>query len=298
MITILKSGVSGMIGHQQKVDNISHNISNVNTTGFKGSRSNFSDLLYQGKVQRGTPVAPDPETGLLPQGGRGTYLTSTAMNLSTGIFKETGRSLDLAIEGEGFFGVELPDGSVNFTRSGSFNLVNLDEELRLVTSEGYIVEGDWESVPLDPLDKVYEYVHINSQGEIFLREARGHEETEEAAEGEDDVEEVPVEGIGETEEYEGVRLGQIYLYSFETPAGLSAQGGNLLAPTEASGDPVQGFPGEEGLGSIKQGVLESSNVNLIEEMSKLILSQKYFQFNSRSVHLGDEMWAMANQLKR
>ena len=278
MITIFNSGVSGMIGQQQKVDNISHNISNVNTSGYKGNRSNFSDLVYQDKSQRGTAVTPEPETDLLPQAGRGSLLTSSPMDLTPGTPIDTGRPLDLAIEGEGYFGVQLPDESINYTRCGSFNL---DEQGRLVTSEGYLVEGDLESVPSD---RAYETLHVNSQGEVYIREVSDPEDN--------------AEGEGPVAEDADIRLGQLDLYSFENPSGLSAQGGNLLAPTEASGDAEQGVPGEGELGSIRQGVLESSNVDLTSEMSKLILTQKNFQFNSRSIHRADEMWAMANHIKR
>ena len=272
MINILKSGTAGMRGESLKIDNISNNVSNVNTYGFKKRDVNFSDLLYQGKEQRGTPVAQETTTGLMPQTGRGSQVTGNSLNLKSGSFVETNRSLDVAIEGTGFFGVEREEGSIAYTREGAFSV---DEEGFLVNSRGYRLMGELN--PLPPGGGL-EGIEINSRGEVFV------EFSQENQEGEDDR--------------ERVLLGRLELFTFENPAGLASLGGNLLEVTEASGEALPGNPEEGDLGSLRQGFLEGSNVNLLEEMSQLILSQRYFQLNSRSLRYADEMWSMANQMKR
>lgn len=401
MITILHSGAAGMRGQVIQTDVIAHNISNINTTGYKGKSVNYADLIYQDKVPRGTPVAPEPPTGLMPQAGRGSRVNSISMNMGTGYYLYTGHPLDIAIEGEGFIGIELPDGTMAYTKSGA---LGLDSDRRMLTIRGNIISGELELVPeeadvqtlfidtggevsvtlpeeqvalrlgeglffgldlgdgttgytsqlsfnlgpggqletargealLGELDPVPEGVrledlrvgpggevgYLDGAGDLVplgslnvyrfpdpgRTEPRGGSmRMETAASGPPEPVDVVALGPGETlglvqEEMKThmveVGLGSISLFSFPNPKGLAVVGDNMLAESEASGEAVEGVPGEGELGVIRQGVLEGSNVYLPEEMSRLILSQRYFQLNSRSVRFGDEMWALANTLKR
>lgn len=271
MINILKSGITGMLGQNIKVENIANNISNINTTGYKSSRVNFSDLLYAEKIPKGTPVVLEPVTGLLPQVGTGSRIADIYVNQAAGILHDTGRMLDLAVEGEGYFRVELPDGSSAYTRDGA---LSFNSEGRLVTAQGNSVSMEGFQ-PLPPGSRL-ETLNINSLGEVKIEAAVEDAETERM----------------------DVSLGRLRLYSFENPSGLTSLGNNLFAPNESSGNAVWGYPGEEGLGSVRQGILEGSNVNLVEEMSRLLISQRYFQLNSRSVRYADEMWSLANNIRR
>ncbi|PKM80789.1 MAG: flagellar basal body rod protein FlgG, partial [Firmicutes bacterium HGW-Firmicutes-13] len=210
-------------------------------------------------------------------------IADTSVNQGTGVLYDTGRMLDLAVEGEGFFRVELPDGSTAYTRNGAFSF---NSKGQLVTAQGNPVSMD-DFQPLPP-GSMLETLSINSLGEVKVKAAAGADELE--------------DGLGALEtvdiHYKDVSLGRLHLYNFENPSGLTSLGSNLFVPNEASGDASEGYPEEASLGSLRQGILEGSNVNLVDEMNRLILSQRYFQLNSRSVRLADEMWSLANNIRR
>ncbi len=264
MIGMMKTGAAGMNVQRLQLDNIGHNLSNMGTTGFKRRDYYFTDLIYQPVVQRGTPVRPEPPTGLMPQMGRGSTLISGPINMKPGSFLPTGRPLDLTISGQGFFGLEMEDGTTAYTRSGDFGI---DSQGRLTDAAGNYVRGDLRAVPEEFIPETFS---VSSSGEVKAVNAQGEE----------------------------VDMGRLVIYHFENPSGLLQEGYHLLQATEASGPAVQGFPGEGETGSVLQGMLETSNVDITEEMSRLIMSSRYFQVNSRSLRLAEDMWQLANHIRR
>ncbi len=262
MLRALKTAALGMSAQQLSVDVIANNLANVNTTGFKKSSIEFQDLLYQ-NIQRGDKDRREGhENPSLLQIGLGSRPISTYRSFSRGDIAETGNTLDLAINGRGFFQVELSDGQFAYTRDGSFKL---NAEGYLVTSSGL---------------KVYpEITFPENVNSIKISE--------------DGVVSVMVEGETEPQE-----VGQIELVSFMNPAGLEAKGGNLFVPTEASGEPIYGNPGEDGLGQVMQGYLEKSNVDVAQEMINLIIAQRSYEINSKAVKTADELLALINNMKR
>lgn len=264
MIGMMKTGAAGMNVQRLQIDNIGHNLSNMGTTGFKKRDYHFTDLIYQSAVQRGAPVVPEPSTGLMPQMGRGSAIISGPLNMKPGSFLHTGRPLDLTISGQGFFGLGMPDGTTAYSRSGDFSI---DREGRLTDAAGNYVRGNLRAVPGG---FVPESFSITSSGEAKAVNSQGEE----------------------------VDLGRLYLYHFENPSGLLQEGSHLLRVTEASGPAVQGYSGEGEMGSVLQGMLETSNVDVTEEMSRMIISNRYFQLNSRTLRLAEDMWTLANNIRR
>ena len=262
MLRTLWTAASGMTTQQINIDNTANNLANVNTAGFKKSRINFEDLLYQEIRPAGTPTAAgiNHPTGI--QIGLGSKVVSTEKIFSQGNFQQTGNPLDLTIEGDGFFQVTLPDGTIGYTRNGSFKI---DADGNIVTAQGYLLEPNI-AIPENAL-------------EIIV--------------GEDGT--VSVTLPGETEPTE---LGQIEIAKFINPSGLRAIGKNIYLQTAASGEPITGVPGEDGLGTIAQGILEMSNVNVVEEMVNLITGQRAYEINSKAIQTGDEMLQIVNNLKR
>ncbi|MGA1847556.1 flagellar basal-body rod protein FlgG [Deferribacter abyssi] len=262
MLRTLWTAASGMTTQQINIDNIANNLANVNTAGFKKSRVNFEDLLYQEIRPAGAVTATgiNHPTGI--QIGLGSKVVSTEKIFSQGNFQQTGNPLDLTIEGDGFFQVTLPDGTVGYTRNGSFKI---DADGNLVTPEGYLLEPNI-AIPENALE-------INV--------------------GEDGTVSVTLPG-----EAEPTELGQIELAKFINPSGLRSIGKNIYLQTAASGEPITGVPGEEGLGTIAQGILEMSNVNVVEEMVNLITGQRAYEINSKAIQTGDEMLQIVNNLKR
>jgi flagellar basal-body rod protein FlgG len=261
MIKSLYTAASGMAAQQTNLDNISSNISNVNTTGYKRSRIEFEDLIYE-TLKKTAPTAQGNTTPSELQVGGGTKAVASVKNFEQGTPVNSGNPLDMMISGEGFFQVLMPDGSMNYTRDGSWK----------VTSEGKIVNA--EGLPLEPpitLPSDTASVSINTEGKIMVTTASSKD---------------PVE------------VGQIELARFMNPVGLSNQGGNLYKQTIASGDPVIGQPGLEGLGSINQGYLEASNVKIVDEMINMITAQRAYELNSKSVKTADDMIGIASGLKR
>jgi len=260
MIRAMWSAATGMEAQQLSIDTIANNLANVNTTGFKRSVVNFQDLLYE-SIR--APGAEGNQQGEIPTGiqvGNGTRPISVAKVFTQGDFASTGRQLDVAIEGDGFFKITLPDGTDAFTRDGSFKL---NSEGKIVTADGYEVAG-WDSI-----DEGWTEIIIGSDGSFS----------------------VVVNG-------EVTSKTPIVLYRFINPSGLKSIGRNLLVETEASGTPEEGTPGENGFGTLAQRMLEMSNVQIVEEMVNMIMAQRAYEVNSKAIQAGDEMLQLANNLRR
>lgn len=262
MIRSLWTAASGMNSQQQNIDVISNNLANVNTTGFKKSRVHFQDLMYQVLREAGAPTTQGTQVPAGIEIGNGVRVTDTQKILTQGSFQGTGNALDLVIEGDGFFQILLPDGNIAYTRDGSFKRDNLG---RVVTSDGFFVYPEV-YIPEDATS-----VAVAADGTIAVLLAG---------------DELPQE------------VGQIELARFINPAGLSSEGRNLFSTTLASGDPIIGNPGSQGLGNISQGYLEMSNVQIVEEMVGMISAQRAYELNSRAIQASDEMLQTANQLRR
>lgn len=260
MMKSLWTSKTGLESQQQQMDVIANNLANVSTNGFKRSRAVFEDLLYQNVRQPGASSSSQNE---LPSGlmvGSGTRLVATERLHTQGGLQSTGNSRDLAINGEGFFQVLLVDGSAAYTRDGSFQL---DENGQLVTAAGYPVEPAV-FIPANALS-----VTISHDGIIT----------------------VTTPGNAGTEE-----VGQMTLSTFINPAGLQSIGQNLYTETQASGTPNEAIPGVNGAGQIYQGYVETSNVNVVEEMVSMIQTQRAYEINSKAVQTSDEMLSRLSQM--
>lgn len=258
----MRTSASGMIAQQAMIDVISNNLANVNTTGFKRSRASFEDVLYE-TIQG--PQNPNPSTdeAIGPmQIGKGVRLKAIARIHAQGPAEMTGRPLDLAIDGEGFFQVERPDGSRGYTRDGAFTL---SESGTLVTHGGYQLQ------PRITLPQDITNLTISASGEVSAT-------------------------IGSAGEV--VTLGRIELVRFMNPEGMMALGENLYAETVASGPPLVGFPQENGFGRIMQGTLEASNVEIVQEMVDLIAAQRAYEINARAIKVGDDMLSVTVEILR
>jgi flagellar basal-body rod protein FlgG len=262
MMRALWTAATGMVAQQANIDTISNNIANVNTTGFKKSRSDFQDLMYQTIRQSGSSTGPDTQLPTGIQIGSGVRQVATQKIYTPGNFQQTGNELDVAIEGDGFLQVVLPDGALAYTRDGS---LKRDGEGRIVTSEGY---------PLEP------QITIPAEATEITISAEG-------------VVSATIPGQTATEE-----LGQIQLARFVNPAGLDSIGRNLLKETSASGQPVVTNPGADGAGTIVQQYLEMSNVQVVEEMVNMIVAQRAYEINSKAIQTADDMLGQAANLKR
>ncbi|MDX1548128.1 MAG: flagellar basal-body rod protein FlgG [Rhodothermales bacterium] len=261
MLRALRTAALGMSTQQTGVDNIANNLANANTTGFKRSAVVFQDLLYQTVQASGEEQAAAAPPASL-QLGHGAAAIATVRQFTQGGLTETGGALDLAVSGEGFFQVRRPDGSLAYTRDGTFAL---GPDGLVVTQTGLALEPDLE-IPPEAVE-----VHVSQDGIVAVR-----------LEGEPDL----------------VELGQVELARFANPAGLKALGGNLYAQTDASGEPTPGTPGLDGLGTVRQGYLEASNVDVVKEMVDLIAAQRAYEINSKMVTTSEDMLQIANNLKR
>ncbi len=265
MLRSLWTAATGMIAQQLHIDTISNNLSNVNTTGFKKNRVDFEDLVYQQQVMAGTPATAVSE---IPTGvyvGHGTRAAATQKLFEMGSLQATGHKFDIAIDGEvGFFKILLPDGSFGYTRDGSFKI---DSRQQVVTSDGYLLEPP---ITLPP-GAINHTFTVSENGEVNVKIA-------------DDI--------------RPTRIGQIDLYRFVNPAGLQAVGKNLYKETVASGPEIQGTPGLEGMNGLLQGFLEMSNVKLVEEMVNMIVAQRAYESNSKSIMTSDSMLGTAIAMKR
>ena len=266
MVRSLWTAATGMVAQQFNIDTISNNLANVNTTGYKKSRADFEDLIYQHQVLAGTPATAVSEIPTGVSVGHGVRPAATQkMFLEMGNLQATGHKLDLALSNTvGFFKVQMPDGTFAYTRDGSFKI---DSQRQVVTSNGYLMEPPL----LIPMDGILETLSVSEQGEVFVRLANDMNPT---------------------------LIGQIDTYKFANPAGLKAVGDNLFKETPASGAEIAGTPSLEGFGKLLQGFLEMSNVKLAEEMVNMIVAQRAYESNSKAIHTSDSMLATAIQLKR
>lgn len=258
----LDIGATGMLAQQMNVDTISNNIANMTTTGFKRQRLEFQDLMYQHLARPGATSSTAGTT--VPSGlslGLGVRPSATYRIHEQGTLQITDNDLDLAISGRGFFQIELPNGDTAYTRAGGFQL-NQDGEI--VTSEGYrLLPGL--TVPPDAL-----FVEVNTEGEVLVQ--------------------LPQQVAMQN-------LGQIELANFVNPTGLEAIGDTMFMETEASGAATVGAPGSDNLGTIKQHLLEQSNVDSVKEITLLITAQRAYEMNSNVISTSDEMMDTVNQLR-
>ena len=262
MIKAMRTAATGMMAQQMNVDVIANNLANVNTTGFKQSKVEFQDILYQNYRRAGTASAVGSE---VPSGlavGYGTRPASTVRHYTTGDLQMTNNPLDMAISGDGFFQVQQPDGTTAYTRDGAFKL----------SADGQLV---------------------NSDGFYLIPEITLPEDTTSVSIGVDGTVEVMQFG-----QQDATQVGQIELARFVNPAGLLGIGRNLFVPTGASGTPITDLAGQNGLGTIDQGYLEMSNVSVVDEMVNMIVAQRAYEVNSKAIQTADDMAAQANNLKR
>lgn len=258
----LKIAATGMMAQQTRVDVTAHNIANMSTTGYNARRAEFSDLHYQ---QIRTPGAITATTGeILPAGvqlGLGVRPSAVSMEIRQGTVRATNGELDIAIEGDGYFEIQLPSGDTAYTRDGSFKLTGEGE---IVTSDGYALIPNM-TVPIDA-----KQVTINKEGEVFAL----------------------FEG-----QLQGQQLGQIQLASFINDKGLEAIGDNLFLETAASGPPNTGEAGIDGRGTLRQGYLEESSVDVVAEITELIEAQRGYELNSKVLTASDEMLSTTSRIR-
>jgi flagellar basal-body rod protein FlgG len=247
---------------QVNIDVIANNLANVNTTGFKRSRADFQDLLYQTVLPAGAASSNQTEIPTGIQVGLGSRLAAVQRLFLQGDMQATENQLDIAIDGAGFLQILQPNGDIAYSRAGS---LKLDSQGRIVNSDGYPIEPEI-AVPSDAIN-----ITIGADGTVSVMQP-GNIASQE--------------------------IGQIRLVNFPNPAGLTGLGRGLFQITTASGDPVEGVPGEEGLGSITQGFLEISNVSVVEEMVNLITGQRAYEINSRAIQAADEMLQNTVNLRR
>ena len=261
MFRSLYTAASGMTAQQLNLDNIANNLANSSTSGFRKRRVQFSDLLYQNMIMPGAAATQSTTVAAGLQIGLGTRPGATEIIQSQGDFTTTGNPLDMAIQGPGFFQVQMPNGTIAFTRSGSFHM---DAQGNLVTADGN---------PLQPAITIppnAQSITIGTDGSVSVT--------------------VP----GQTQ---AQQIGSIQLAMFTNPGGLNSVGNNMFLATTASGDAIIGTPGgAEGLGTLQQGSLEQANVNVVDEFIQMILAQRSYESNSKVVHAADEMFQQLNQL--
>jgi flagellar basal-body rod protein FlgG len=262
MIRGLHTAAAGMVAQQQDIDVISNNIANVNTTAFKKDRTEFQDLMYQSLNYTAGATSADTNNPTGIDTGLGVRVAGIQKNFTQGSLNATGNTYDMAIQGNGFFQITTPAGETAYTRNGSFKL---DNEGSIVTGLGYKIEP--EIVIPDNLINI----SIAQDGTVSAVE--------------------PATGAVQT-------LGQITLVNFINPSGLAPQGDSLYLATDTSGDPIDGTPGIDGIGTIRQGMIEGSNVQLVTEMVNLITAQRGYEANSKSINTTDAMLQTVNQLKR
>ncbi len=261
MIRALFSAASGMSAQQLNVDNIAHNLANSNTTGFKQTRTQFQDLLYQHIIQPGTAAGSQTTVPTGLQVGLGVRPASNEIVFTQGSFQLTSNPLDLVIQGKGFFQVRRPGGDIAYTRAGNFSL---DRDGNIVTSDGNPLEPQI-TIPATAQD-----IAIASDGTVSYTVA------------------------GQTA---AQKAGQITLATFANPGGLSAVGSSLFTQTDSSGEPTVAAPGgQEGTGTLLQGYLESSNVSIVDEFINMIVAQRTYEANSKVVKAVDEMYQQVNNL--
>ena len=260
MNVALYSSATGMQAQQLNLDTIANNLANVNTSGFKKSKLEFQDLLYQ----QSRPAGADSGAGnQVPSGmqiGAGSRVVSTAKIFTQGTLAQTGEKLDIGIQGDGFYEIQRPDGTSAYTRDGSFKLSSTGQ---VVTNDGYPVLSGFQPIPIGATA-----ISIATTGEVTVTTASG------------------------------TTSFQIQLARFANPTGLENAGGNLYVETTASGTPELGNPGTQGYGTTVQGYLEGSNVNIVTEMVNMIVAQRAYEINSKAIQTSDSMLQEVNNLKR
>jgi flagellar basal-body rod protein FlgG len=249
-----------MAAQDQIVGVISNNLANINTNGFKRSQVDFQDLMYVKLLEAGRDVASGQKAPTGLEIGNGVRTAATLKVFTQGEALATSRPLDMSIQGEGFFQVEMPTGEMRYTRDGSFRL---NAEGNLVTASGYYLSPQI-TIPQDARS-----ISIGDDGTVTV-----------------------LQGNGNT----SAQVGKIDLVRFVNPSGLSSEGQNLFAETGASGAPTVGSPGSDGLGTIRQGFLEKSNVQMVSELVNLITAQRAYEVNAKAIKAGDEMLTTANRL--
>ena len=264
MVRSLWTAASGMIGQQANIDTIANNLSNVNTTGYKKQRAEFEDLIYQTLRTAGTPATEDTVVPVGVQMGHGVKVSATLRQFDQGNLQWTENYTDVAISGDGFFRVLNYDGSYAYTRDGSFKI---DSAGQIVNSNGLRLMPE----VIMPENFLPQTLNISEGGVISVK----------------------VPGLDEP-----VQVGQMELYRFPNPVGLSAVGDNLFKTSIASGGPIAGQPGRDGMGTTRHKMLEMSNVQVAREMVNMIVAQRAYEFNSKAIQTSDNMLATATNLKR
>jgi len=262
MMTSLYTAATGMEAQKLNIDVIANNLANVNTTGFKRSRADFQDLMYQTIKDAGTLSS---DGTMLPTGiqvGLGVKAGAIQKIFMQGDFSHTGNPLDLVIEGDGFYQITKPDGEIGYTRSGAFKL---DADGRVVTSDGYLLD------PAITIPPEATSITVGADGQMSIMQSGSSAPT---------------------------MVGQITLARFVNPAGLKAIGKTMFIETDSSGAPITGTPGIDGMGSIGQGFLEMSNVNVVEEMVNMIITQRAYEINSKAITASDEMLRTVSAMVR
>ncbi len=260
MLRAFSTAATGMTAQQMMVDNIANNLANINTAGFKRSQLDFQDLMYEKLQESGRDVASGTKAPGGLEIGSGVRSVATVKVFTQGELENTGRELDLAIQGEGFFKVTMPNGDTRYTRSGA---LNRSADGRLVTMMGYPVEP---SITMQAGARV----SIGADGTVMETVGGGTPSN----------------------------IGQITLVRFANPSGLSSEGGSLYSKTPASGEAVDGIATQDGMGTIGQRMLEQSNVQMVSELVNMIKAQRAYEINSRAIKAGDDMLTTANQLVR
>lgn len=265
MLRSLWTASTGMIAQQYQMDTIANNLSNVNTFGFKKNRADFEDLVYQHQILAGTPASAVSEIPTGVSVGSGVRVGATQKLFEMGSLQHSGNEFDMAIDSEiGFFKIILPNGQYAYTRDGSFKI---DSNQQIVTSNGYLLEPE---IKLPP-GALKNSFAVGRNGEVTVK-------------------------VGD--DMRPIRIGQMELYRFVNPAGLQAIGDNLYQETVASGPEIPGTPGLEGMGGILQKFVEMSNVKIVEEMVNMIVAQRAYESNSKSIQTSDSMLGTAIAMKR
>ena len=261
MFRALYTAATGMMAQQLNLDNVANNLSNSSTAGFRSRRLQFQDLIYQNLV---TPGAAATQSTTVPAGlqiGLGTRTAASEVIQTQGDFDNTGNPLDMAIQGAGFFQVKMPDGEIAYTRAGMFHL---DNQGNMVTADGNPLDPQV-TIPPDALT-----ITVGTDGTVSVTQP------------------------GQTQ---AQQVGAIQLATFQNPGGLNSVGQNMFLQTTASGDPIVGTPGgADGLGTLQQGVLEQSNVNVVQEFIQMIVAQRSYEANSRVITAADQMLQQLNSL--
>jgi flagellar basal-body rod protein FlgG len=261
MFGALYAAASGMNAQELNLENIANNLANANTTGFRSRRMEFEDLMYQNVVTPGSAMTQETTVPTGLQLGLGTRSASSEVDTNPGTLTSTGNQLDVAVEGEGYFQVLTPTGTLAYTRDGSFQL---SQERQIVTSDGNPIQ------PAITIPANATSISIGADGTVSVQEP------------------------GQTQ---AAQVGTIQLALFPNPGGLSGMGANLYIPTTASGEPVVGAPGSsEGMGSLQQGMLEQSNVDVVGEFVNMILAQRSYEANSKVLQAGSQMLQDLNNI--